>query len=88
MIKDIIMATEANIRLPETLLAQAQQYAAATGQSVDDLAAEAVKREIARRALQNLWREAEGRRGDMTDEQVEEVVNGAVHEDRRQRRGR
>lgn len=82
------MSTEANIRLPETLLEQAQKVAQAHGTSVDELAANAVQRELIRLFWEKNKHEAALRRGNMTDEEVEEVVNRAIAEDRAERRGR
>ncbi len=82
------MSTQANIRLPETLLEQAQKAAQAQGTSVDELAANAVQRELIRLFWEKNKREAVLRRGNMTDEEVEDVVNRAIAEDRAERRGR
>jgi len=82
------MSARANIRLPETLLEQAQKAAQAQGTSVDELAASAVQRELVRLFWEKNKREAALRRGNMTDEEVEEVVNRAITEDRAERSGR
>jgi hypothetical protein len=81
------MAIDANIRIPEGLLTQLQATAAAEGKSVDELAAEAVDRELKRRFWERNKREAELRRGTMTDEEALEYVTRVVHEDRAAKHG-
>lgn len=80
------MATDANIHLPEPLLAQVQEAARAEG-SVDELAAQTVKRELARLFWERNKQESSKRRGNRTDEEVENVVNGAIAEGRAEKRG-
>jgi hypothetical protein len=53
-----------------------------------EVTAEAMKREVARRTLDRLKIEANARRGNMTDEQVEEYVDRVVHEYRAENLGR
>ena len=77
------MATEANIRLPDDLLAQAQSLAQAEGISADDFVAEATKRQVARKLIERLKREATP--SGMTEEQEMETVVQAVHDYRRGR---
>ena len=67
------------------LLAQAERVAQAEGISVNELAAEALRRELARRFLDKTRREALLRRGTMSDEEVEQAVDTAVHSWRRGR---
>jgi hypothetical protein len=74
------MAIEANIRLPDELLAQVQRVTR-NGETADDLAAIAVKREVARRLLAKLPDQSSG----MTEEQEMETVVKAVHDYRRGR---
>ena len=52
------------------------------------LAAEGLKREIGRRSLEKLKREAADRRGTMTDEEVDETVARAVSDYRAERHHR
>ena len=61
------MATDANIKIPDDLLAQAQRLAQAEGKTADELAAEAVKREVARRLLAQIRLETAANRAGMTD---------------------
>lgn len=79
------MATNSNIRIPDDLLAQLQATAAAEGKSADDLAAEAVKRDLARRFLEKLRRERKP--SGMTEEEEIEYVTKVVHEYRAENRG-
>ena len=88
------MATEANIKLPDDLLEQAQR-ATRNGETADQLAEEAVRREIDRRKkesvrplLAQIRREAIRNRGGMTDEQVQDYVDQVIHEDHAETRGR
>jgi hypothetical protein len=50
------------------------------------LTAEALKRDLARRATQRIRREAEARREGMSDAQIEGIVNQAVQDWRKERR--
>lgn len=70
------------------LLAQAEKVAREEGLSIDQLAAEGLRREIGRRSLAKLKREAADRRGTMTDEEVDETVARAVSDYRAERRRR
>jgi polyhydroxyalkanoate synthesis regulator phasin len=88
------MATEANIKLPDDLLEQAQR-ATRNGETADQLAEEAVRREIDRRKkesvrplLAQIRREAIRNRGGMTDEQAQDYVDQVIHEDHAETRGR
>jgi hypothetical protein len=82
------MATEPNITLPAELLAQMQALAVKEGKTADELTVELVKREVARRTLERFKIEGEQRRGNMTDEQVQEYVDRVIHEYRAENRGR
>lgn len=80
--------TPKTITLPADLYERVEQEAQGEGKTVDEVATEAVKRELARRWLERTRREAETRRGNMTDEEVEATVDTAVQEWRRQQHGR
>jgi hypothetical protein len=82
------MTAEPNVRLPEPLLARAQEVARAQGTSVDELAAQAMKRELTRLFWEKNKHETIARRGNMTDEEVEEAVNRAIAGHRAEQRGR
>jgi hypothetical protein len=69
------------------VLKQAVKQAQAEGKTVDELA-EAIKRHLAKKMLDRLGREADVRRGDKTDEEVEEIVDKAIREHRQENRGR
>jgi hypothetical protein len=64
------------------LLQQAQRIASDAGLTVDDLATEGLKREVGRRTLEKLSPRTSTRRGKMSDQEVETVVEQAVHEAR------
>ena len=80
--------TPKTITLPADLYERVEQEAQGEGKTVDQVATEAVKRELARRWLDRTRREAEVRRGGMTDKAVEAVVDTAVQEWRQGQRGR
>ena len=75
------MATEANIRLPDDLLAQITDIAAREGKTPDEMATEAIKREVARRLIAKLPSKPSG----MTEEEEIEAAVRAVHDYRRGR---
>ena len=64
------------------LLKRYETIAHSEGKTVDELATEAVKRDIARRWLEKNKREATVRRGVMADQEIEAVVEKAVHDTR------
>jgi hypothetical protein len=72
------MGTDSNIRLPAELLAQVQALALKEGKTADELTAEAVERDIARRMLADLQRE--GKPTGLTEDQEIETAVRAVHE--------
>ena len=75
------------IESPE-LLDRAARAAEQSGQTLDEFTAQALEQELARRSFQRVKREAQVRRGSMTDEQVEETVARAVQEYRTEQRSR
>lgn len=79
------MAT-GNITLPDELLPRLEELARAENRTADDIATEAVKQHLVRRFWQQTQREAEKRRGSMTDEEVNEVVNCAIQDVRKETR--
>jgi isopropylmalate/homocitrate/citramalate synthase len=80
--------TPKNIALEPNILERAEQVAQAQGVTVDELATKAMERELARLWLQRIGREAQVRRGNMTDEEVESIVEQAIQEYRAEQRGR
>jgi predicted CopG family antitoxin len=76
------------VTLADDVYDRMQQEAEAEGKTVDELAGEAVQRHLARRWLERTEREAQVRRGNMTEEQIEAVVERAVQESRAEQRGR
>jgi len=81
------MAPQKNVAIEPGLLEEAGKVAAAEGKTVDELATDALKRELARRALDKFRRDAEPRRHGMTDAEVAATVEEAVHQSRAARRG-
>ncbi len=82
------MTPEKNVAIEPELFDRIAQEAAAEGKTADDLANEAARRYMARRWLDRTKREAQIRRGNMTDEEVEAVVEKAVRESRAEQRPR
>jgi hypothetical protein len=70
------------------LLERYAEIARSEGKTVDELTTEAVKRDVARRWLDKNKREAQLRRGNMTEDEVEAVVGKAIQESRAEQRGR
>jgi len=83
-----LMTPKKNVAIAPELLEQADKVAQAEGKTVDEFAAQAMQREIARRTLERVRAQAELRRRGMTDEDVEGTVERAVQESRREQRGR
>lgn len=75
-----------NITLPDELLPQLRELALAENKTADDIATEAVKQHLIRRFWDQTQREAMKRRGNMTDTEVEEVVNRAIQDVRKELR--
>jgi predicted transcriptional regulator len=71
-----------SIAVPDAVYERVQQIAAAEGMTVDQLATEAIERDLARRWLDRVGREGDLRRGDMSDAEVEVVVERTVRESR------
>jgi predicted transcriptional regulator len=81
------MAT-ANITLPDELLPRLQELARTENRTADELAAQAVQELLMRRFWERNKVEAQKRRGNMTDEQVQEYVDRVIHEVRAENRER
>ena len=73
-----------SIAVPDTVYDRVQEAAAAEGTTVEQLATQALERELARRWLDRIGREGDLRRGNMTDAEIEELVERAVQESRAQ----
>jgi hypothetical protein len=82
------MTSKKNTAIAPDIFERAEQVAQAQGVSVDELATDAMKRELARLWLQRVGREAQARRGTMTDEEVEAEVDQAIQADRAEQHGR
>lgn len=79
--------TPKNVAIEDAeLLERAGKVAEAEGKTVDELATEALKRDLARRTLDRFQRQAEVRRRGMSDEDVEATVDRAVQESRAEQR--
>lgn len=64
------------------------EIARSEGKTIDELTTEAVKRDVARRWLEKTKREAAIRRGNMTDDEVNDIVETAIQQSRAEQRAR
>ena len=81
------MATQNNVHIPDELLVQAQRMAESQGRTADELAADALKRYLAREWLNRVSSEGEGSRrrvGIHTEEEAEEYINRVIAEYRKE----
>lgn len=69
-----------SIAVPDAVYERVQQVAAAEGTTVEQLATKAIERDLARRWLDRIGREGDQRRGDMSEADVEAVVEQAVRD--------
>jgi hypothetical protein len=72
-----------NVAIEPELWERAGRVAQAEGKTVDQLASEALMRELGRRALDRFGRDGELRRQGLTDDDVERTVEAAIAEARR-----
>jgi hypothetical protein len=80
------MAPQKNVAIEDRdLVERATKVALAEGKTLDELATEALERELARRSFEKIKREAESRRRGMTDDEVEATVETAITEYRQGR---
>jgi fructose-1,6-bisphosphatase/sedoheptulose 1,7-bisphosphatase-like protein len=66
------------ITVPDEIYDRLQEIATAEGTTVEELVTKALERDLARRWLERVGRDAQVRRGNMTDGQVEAVVERAI----------
>ena len=71
-----------SIAVPDAVYHRVQEAAAAEGTTVEQLATKALERDLARRWLDRIGREGDLRRGNMTDAEVEAIVERTVQEAR------
>jgi ribosomal protein L13E len=71
-----------SIAVPGAVYDRVQEVAAAEGTTIEQLATKALERDLARRWLDRVGREGDLRRGNMTDAEVEALVERAVQESR------
>ena len=71
-----------SIAVPDAIYERVQQVAAAEGTTVEQLATKAIERDLARRWLDRIGREGDQRRDDMSESEIEAVVERAVQESR------
>ena len=71
-----------SIVVPDAVYERVQQIAAAEGTTVEQLATQALERDLARRWLDRVGREGDQRRGEMSEAEVDAVVEQAVQESR------
>lgn len=71
-----------SIAVPDEIYERVQEIATAEGKTVEEFATKALEWDLARRWLERVGREGQVRRGSMTDDEVEAVVERAVQESR------
>jgi len=74
--------SDRKIAVPDEIYERVQEIATAEGTTVEELATKALERDLARRWLERVGREGQVRRGSLTDDEVEAVVERAVQESR------
>ena len=74
--------SDKKIAVPDEIYERVQEIATAEGTTIEELATKALERDLARRWLERVGREGQVRRGNMTDDEVEAVVERAVQESR------
>jgi hypothetical protein len=74
------MNAQKNVTIDPEVLERAGKVAQDAGVTLDELASEALQRELGRRSLARFARQGEARRRGLTEEQVDAVVETAVHE--------
>jgi len=79
---------EFKISVPDDLGQAVENAALEQGKTVDEVFAEAAKREISRRWIDKLKRDGDARRGDMTEGEIDEIINRAIREYREEQRSR
>jgi hypothetical protein len=76
------MMSGRKIAVPDEIYERVQRVATAEGTTVEELTTKALERDLARRWLERNGREAQIRRGNMTDDEVDAIVQRAVQETR------
>jgi len=74
--------SDKKIAVPDEIYERVQEIATAEGTTVEELTTKALERDLARRWIERVGREGQVRRGNMTDDEVEAVVERAVQESR------
>ena len=74
------IVTVKNVTIAPELLERAGKVAQDKGVSVDELASEALQRELGRLSLERFKRQGDSRRRGMSDEEVERTVEEAVND--------
>jgi predicted transcriptional regulator len=69
-----------SIAVPDAVYDRVQEAAAAEGTTVEQLATQALERDLARRWLDRVGRDGQLRRGSMTDAEVEALVERAIQD--------
>ena len=74
--------TTKSIAVPDAIYDRAQAAAAAEGTTVEQLAVNALERDLARRWLDRVGREGDVRRGTTSDAEIETLIERAVQDSR------
>lgn len=70
--------SERKIAIPDDVYGRVEKVANAEGATLEELVTKALERELARRWLVQVEREGQSRRGDMTDDEINSMVERSV----------
>ena len=82
------MSKDVTVSFPDEISHAIEKAAEAQGKTPEEWVVEAAKRDLGRQFFARIQREAEIRRGNKTDEEVEEIVEKAIQEYRNENRSR
>jgi hypothetical protein len=72
--------SDRKIAIPDDVYDRVEKVANAEGTTVEELVTKALERELARRWLVQVGREGQARRRDMTDDEINSLVERSVQE--------
>ena len=72
--------SDRKIAVPDDVYGRVEKVANEEGATVEELVTKALERDLARRWLVQVEREGQARRGDMTDDEIDSVVERSVQE--------
>lgn len=72
------MASDIKISVPDDLRQAVEAAARTDGKTIDEIGVEALRRHLARRALERLKQQGEGRRKGKSDEEIAAMIERAI----------